>query len=366
MNRWQQLLRPVLIPFAALYGVGNFLRNKMYDAGWLKSARFHHPIISIGNLSVGGTGKSPHLEYLLSFLLPSFDVATLSRGYGRKTSGLREVIPGNNAEEVGDEPLQFKRKFPYAHVFVGENRMLAIPDILNHYPNNQVILLDDAFQHRAVKAGLSILLTEYNAPFTEDYLLPAGRLREPRSGYERADLIVVTKCPETLNDKDRERLEKAIQPKSYQHLYFSTYVYGMPYHILNASQTFSLADKKEILLLSGIADPSLMEEKLKAMGHTVYLHQFADHHYFDRYDLESVKAAYDSLSPEKRILLTTEKDAVRLLLHRDWIEAQQLPVYCLPIRVKFTGNDGPLFERDIIHFLTVTLQQKSKIQDGAI
>jgi tetraacyldisaccharide 4'-kinase len=199
------LFKILMAPFSLLYGIGVSLRNTFYKTGVLKSISFNLPIISVGNLSVGGAGKTPHIEYLIRLLKDYLNVATVSRGYKRKTKGFLFVKPKMNAEQVGDEPLQFKRKFQDVAVTVSESRTFAIPEILGEHPDTQVVLLDDAFQHRSIKPGLNILLTEFSKPFTKDFLLPSGRLREWRSAYQRADVVVVSKCPREVTQEEKEK-----------------------------------------------------------------------------------------------------------------------------------------------------------------
>ncbi len=220
------LAKILLAPISLLYGLGISFRNYCYRRGLLKGISFSVPVISVGNLSVGGAGKTPHIELLIRNLRDHVHIATLSRGYRRKTKGFQLVKPTSNAEEVGDEPLQFARKFPDVLVAVAEERAFAIPQIVGARPATELILLDDAFQHRAVQPGLNILLTQYNLPFTRDYLLPSGRLREWRSAYARADVIIVTKCPPVLDAAAAQRLREEIDPLPHQTLYFTYYDYG--------------------------------------------------------------------------------------------------------------------------------------------
>ena len=206
------IARTLLSPFSILYGVGIWLRNIAYDTGLVKATKFSLPVISVGNLSVGGAGKSPHVEYLIELLKPYIDVATLSRGFMRKTKGFKLVKYQDTAESVGDEPLQYKRKYNDLVVAVSESRNTGIPMILQQHPNVQTILLDDAYQHRAVTPGLNILLTQFELPFTRDSLLPVGRLREWKAAYKRADIIIVTKCPKEITTDDKNKFIEEINP----------------------------------------------------------------------------------------------------------------------------------------------------------
>ncbi len=215
------VIRILLLPFALLYGIGVGFRNLLYKVGLLKSVHFNLPVISVGNLSVGGAGKSPHIEYLIRWLDQYIGVAMLSRGYGRKTIGFQLVNTFNNSEQAGDEPLQIKRNFPNVPIAVGESRAFGVPELVKYHPETQCVLLDDAFQHLSVTPGMNILLTEFNRPFTRDWLLPAGRLREWRYEYRRADIIIVTKCPEDLSAQQRQRMLLEIDPFPRQRVYFS-------------------------------------------------------------------------------------------------------------------------------------------------
>ncbi|MBP6825343.1 MAG: tetraacyldisaccharide 4'-kinase, partial [Saprospiraceae bacterium] len=246
------VIRVLLLPFALLYGIGIGIRNLFYQAGVLRSVHFDLPVISVGNLSVGGAGKSPHIEYLVRWLDRYIGIAVLSRGYGRKTMGYRQVTVIDNAEQVGDEPLQIKRKFADVPVSVSESRALGVPELVKRYPETQCVLLDDAFQHLAVTPGLNILLTEYSRPFTRDWLLPAGRLREWRHGYRRADIIIVTKCPAELTARQRYELLIEIDPFPRQRVYFSRYRYGALYEIFRPDTLRPLDLDTHVLLVSAI------------------------------------------------------------------------------------------------------------------
>lgn len=350
MNR-RNLLLFLLWPFSILYGLGISLRNLFYETGVLKSVEFNVPTISVGNLSVGGAGKTPHVEYLVRLLRDYLDVATLSRGYQRKSRGFLVVHPQNSADQVGDEPLQYKRKYPEVLVTVGESRTFAVPEIMKNHPNTQVVLLDDAFQHRAIKPGFNILLTEFNYPFTSDYLLPAGRLREWRDAYKRADIIVVSKCPKTLEESDRERFTQKIKPFPHQKLYFSYYDYLNPYYIFNSRYTGPIQEDWDVLLICAIARTEYLLDYLHERVNSVVLQEYEDHHYFSKFDLGNLKGTFDRMKSSKKIIITTEKDAMRLDLHRAFLLEHQLPVFVLPIEVCFHFNEGAAFNQDVQNFL---------------
>ena len=260
----QQILYKIfLAPVSLLFGLGVSLRDFFYRTGLLKGVEFNIPVISVGNLSVGGAGKTPHIEYLIRLLNSYINVATLSRGYKRKTKGYLRVQPNMNAEQAGDEPLQFKRKFPDITVAVAESRTFAIPQIVMDKPDTQVVLLDDAFQHRSVKPGLNILLTEYSHPFTRDYLLPSGRLREWRSAYERADVIIVSKCPMQMPTEEKQAFIEEIKPLAHQKIFFSFYDYYQAYYIFNRQYVLELNPELDVLLVCAIARTDYVLEYLE-------------------------------------------------------------------------------------------------------
>ena len=329
------LARILLTPFALLYGAGVSLRNFFYRRGLLRSVAFDVPVISVGNLSVGGAGKTPHIEWLVRLFNPYLNVATLSRGYKRKTRGFLEVKPEHDASQSGDEPLQFKRKFPDIYVAVSESRTYGIPEIMRHRPATQVVLLDDAFQHRAVVPGLNILLTEYSHPFTDDFLLPAGRLREWRSAYHRADVLIVSKCPATLTPADRARFLEKLNPLPHQRVFFSYYAYGQPYYLFNRRYVAHLPPDCDVLLISAIARTDYLKAHLEARVNQVISLEYEDHHNFKPFEIGHLKKVFDNMGNEKRLILTTEKDAMRLELHRDFLLEHRLPVFAIPVEVKF-------------------------------
>lgn len=345
------VIRILLLPLALLYGIGVGVRNLLYRVGALRSVRFDLPVISVGNLSVGGAGKSPHIEYLLRWLDQYISVAVLSRGYGRKTMGYRPVTMIDNAEQVGDEPLQFKRKFPDVSVSVGESRALGVPELVKRNPELQCVLLDDAFQHLAVTPGLNILLTEFSRPFTRDWLLPAGRLREWRHGYRRADIIIVTKCPPDLSAHQRYEMLMEIDPFPRQRIYFSRYQYSQPYDLLRPDVRRPLDLDTHVLLVSAIANTDYLLQYIGSEAGSVHTLEFEDHHYFDESNLNDILRRFDAMPQRNKIILTTEKDATRLELHEAFLWKNQLPVFVLPAEVVFCDNDEADFQADVKQFL---------------
>ena len=345
------LVKLLLAPVSLLYGAGVSLRNFFYKTGLLKSLSFSIPVISVGNLSVGGAGKTPHIEYLIRLLRAHVYIATLSRGYKRKTRGFIEVQKNMTAEQVGDEPLQFKKKFPDITVAVAENRAFAIPNLKMRNPNTEVILLDDAFQHRSVKPGKNILLTEYDHPFTKDYLLPSGRLREWRSAYQRADIIIVSKCPANITEADRTAFRQEINPLPHQQLFFSYYKYYQPQYIINPAYSTNLQTDWDVLLVSAIARTDYLMSYLEPLVNSIHSMEYEDHHPFTAYDLSQIKQKFDQMDSEKKLILTTEKDAVRLLLHQDFIINNRLPIFAVPVQVQFHFEEGAAFDEEIKKFL---------------
>ncbi|MEZ4921288.1 MAG: tetraacyldisaccharide 4'-kinase [Saprospiraceae bacterium] len=345
------VIRILLLPVALLYGVGITFRNLFYRIGLLRSVRFDLPVISVGNMSVGGTGKSPHIEYLMRWLDTYIHVAVLSRGHGRKTSGYRRVHIEDSALLCGDEPLQFKRKFPHIPVSVSESRALGVPELVRLNPQTQCVLLDDAFQHIAVTPGMNILLTEFKRPFTRDWLLPSGRLREWRSGYRRADIIIVTKCPLEMTAKQRRDLVFQIDPYPWQKIYFSHYTYGTSYELLRPDLKLPLEPDTDVLLISAIANTDYLLDYLGSSVRSVQTLEFEDHHYFSEEDLLELRTKFQNLSSSKKVIVTTEKDATRLELHRDFIWKNELPIYVLPIEVQFFDQDEAAFQAQVKEFL---------------
>lgn len=346
------LIRLLLSPFSLLYGLGVSLRNLTYRLGMVRPVRFDLPVISVGNLSVGGTGKTPHIEYLIVLFREYLELAVLSRGYLRKTRGFHYVTQRSTANDVGDEPLQFKLKYPEITVAVSESRSLAIPQMVMNQPGLQLILLDDAFQHRSVEPAMHIMLTEHDRLFTRDYLLPSGRLREWRSAYLRAHRIIVTKCPEDLSREQAEQIRREIDPAPYQQVYFSRFRYGTPYRLFQPVQRQPLTPDIHVLLISAIANTDYLMSYLEAQVDTLDAMPFEDHHYFTPHEMDQMAIRFRNLPTDKpRIILSTEKDATRLALHGAWLQQQQLPVFILPVAVEFLFDQGPAFDQMMKDFL---------------
>ena len=345
------IARIILFPFSVLYGGLIAFRNLLYEAKLLRSTSFSIPVVNIGNLSVGGTGKTPHIEHLIRLLSPYINVATLSRGYKRKSKGFRLVRTTDDALVAGDEPMQFKFKFPRIPVAVSESRNIGIPMILKHHPEVQTILMDDAFQHRSVVPGLNILLTSYQHPFYEDYLLPMGRLREPRDAYERADIIVVTKCPDFLDDSLKDSVRQKINPVNNQEIFFTKYAYNDPYYIFDPSITTSLTKNSHVILISAIANVDYLIDHLADVASVENIVKFEDHHYFSDMELDQFKKIYDNIGEDNAFFITTEKDAMRLSLHKEFLMKHNIPIFVLPIEVTFLDEDLHRYNEKVKEFL---------------
>jgi len=340
--------RILLLPFSLLYWLIIAIRNWLYNRKIIRSTSFGLPVICVGNLAVGGTGKSPMVEYLVRLLKDQYKVATLSRGYKRRTKGYALADDESTALEIGDEPMQFHIKFPDISVAVGEQRLEAIPQLLHDRPGTQAIILDDAFQHRAIKAGLNILLTEYSNLFTRDFYLPSGDLRDLKSEYKRAEIIVVTKCKPDLTINEKEKITREIRLQNGQTIFFSAIEYGQPYHILNHSG-FPLTENTEVLLVSGIANPRPLKNLLEKSSKTYYMIQYADHRIFTIDDLKDVKKRFKAIEAVNKIILTTEKDAVRLVKFN--AEIADWPLYVIPVRHHFLYGEGDRFNQLVINFI---------------
>jgi tetraacyldisaccharide 4'-kinase len=288
------------------------------------------------------------VEYLVENLRSNIKVAILSRGYKRKTKGYALANKNSDALEIGDEPMQFYLKFPDVPVAVGEGRLEAIPQLLHDKPETKAIILDDAFQHRAIKAGLNILLTDYSNLFTRDFFLPTGDLRDLKSSYKRAEIIVITKCKPDLSEEERKKIIEEIKPLSHQPIFFSVIEYGLPYHILTMKTT-NLSEKKEVLLVSGIANPKPLKQLLELQSSVYDMMHYPDHHIFTIDDWKEIKKRFENISSKNKIILSTEKDAVRLVKFNT--EIGDLPLYIIPIKHQFLFNDANRFEGIVSNFI---------------
>ena len=327
--------RLFLFPISILYGIVVALRNLLYDKKVITSVEFNIPIICVGNISVGGTGKSPMVMYLAEFLKKKYAIATLSRGFKRRTSGYILASEQFTANELGDEPMQFYLNHPDVAVAVGEKRIEAIPQLLYDRPDTKLIILDDAFQHRKIHSGLNIILTDYSNLYTRDFLLPTGDLRDQRSSMARAEVIIVTKCPLNLSEHEKFLILKEINPSDNQKIFFTAIRYDVPYHIIT-QEKFPLTRELEILLVCGIANPEPLANFIHEIAKTYDALFFKDHHIYSVDDLNDIKERFDFLSEEKKIIITTEKDAVRLMKFNELLT--NVPLYVISISIVFLFN----------------------------
>lgn len=323
-------LKLLLYPFSLLYHLITAFRNRLYDKGILKSISFDLPIISVGNLRVGGTGKTPMVEYLIDLLQEDYNIATLSRGYGRKTRGFRIAADSDDPFTVGDEPYQIFSKYdPDVVVSVGEDRVMAVPQLLYQNPAIEVILLDDAYQHRRLKPCFQVLLTEYGRLFFDDCLLPAGRLRESRSGASRCDAVVVTKCPDDLSEKKMKDIAQDIRKYTSKPIFYASLNYSTPLHLSGQGVTHI----KQVVLVTGIANPQPLVEKIKKDFQLIDHIKYGDHHTYSRKDIRRILEVMKN-KPDA-VVMTTEKDSVKLQpLMRDL----DVSVYTFPIKLSFIKN----------------------------
>ena len=345
INKW-------LLPFSWLYGCGVRFRNFLFDVGILKSHAFHTPVISVGNITVGGTGKTPHVEYLIRLLKDQVNVAVLSRGYKRHTKGFLVADEQTTASDIGDEPFQMKTKFDGITIAVDKDRVHGITMLTEQNKNLDVILLDDAFQHRYVKPGVSILLVDYHRLIIYDQLLPAGRLREPLGGKDRADIVIVTKCPRDLKPMEFRVITKAMNLYPYQHLFFTTLEYENLHHIYNKVERplTDLHPEENVLLLTGIASPQQLMEDLSP--YTQHLHplSFSDHHQFKEKDIQHINETFAAL-PSPKCIITTEKDAARIVSCKGFSDEVKKSIYSLPVRIKFMLEQQEIFNENIIGYV---------------
>ena len=350
------MVRLFLYPLSLLYGIIVFVRNLFYDFNILESKEFDVPIISVGNITVGGTGKTPHVEYLVSLLKDSFQVATLSRGYKRISKGFRLVESTSTVAEVGDEPLQIKRKFHSSTVAVCENRVQGVERLL-HLPEGNspdVIILDDAFQHRRIKPGLNILLIDYNRQLISDNLLPLGRLRESASQIHRANIIIFTKCPQDITPIQRRIIKKDITLRPYQDLFFTTVSYSRLFSVFPGeieNENFIFCKDDSVLIVTGIASPKPLHDYIEAQGCQVRKMVFPDHYNYSEKDIQAIISTFDEIKSERKIVLTTKKDALRFKELRNPFDKLKSILFYIPVRVNFLSGDDKQFNKRIIDYV---------------
>jgi tetraacyldisaccharide 4'-kinase len=359
----------LLYPLSLIWGLITGIRNFMYNTGILSSVEFHLPVICVGNITVGGTGKTPHTEYLTSLLSKNFKVATLSRGYKRKTRNFRIATSASLVSEIGDEPLQISRKFPDVLVTVDRNRVNGVKRILECNPETDVIILDDGFQHRRITPGFSILLSDFDRLIIRDHLIPYGNLREHKENMRRADIILITKSPENISPIQRRIIVKEIDKAPYQNLYFTTFSYKDPVPVFDKNHevtnhlVLSNCSDCGIVLVTGVANPFPLKEYLqKSISEVVHL-SYPDHHKFNNNDIRTVSTAFNDLKSLKKYVLTTEKDAVRLREIANIAEPMRSAFFFIPIGVCFLNNDKNEFDNLIVEYVRKN-KRNNRISEG--
>jgi len=349
-------LNKKLLPLSWFYGIGVGFRNLLFEMGVLKEHTYKTPVISVGNITVGGTGKTPHVEYLIRLLKDHVHVAVLSRGYKRKSSGFLLAQTDTPLSDIGDEPYQMKQKYPDITVAVDAKRTRGIEYLISGKETGleiDAILLDDAYQHRYVKPGLNILLVDYHRLIIHDKLLPAGRLREPVKGKDRADIVIVTKCPTTLNPMEFRVLTKQMNLYPYQQLFFTTIKYEPLHPLFDGTEQIEKLEEltgRHILLLTGIASPKQIYYDLKPHTPDIYPLRYSDHHNFKKKDIKKINEAFEGL-PSPKLIITTEKDAVRLKETEGLTPEARRGIYVLPISIEFLLQGEESFNEKIIGYV---------------
>lgn len=358
MKALYRYFKILLLPFSLLYGLIVAMRNMLFDLNIFTSTEFKIPIISVGNITVGGTGKTPHIEYLIALLKDDYKLATLSRGYKRKSKGFILSDENSNANLIGDEPMQIKRKFPDILVSVDSKRVNGVKNLLKSEQGNDLsaILLDDAYQHRYIKPGISILLIDYNRPITRDFIMPYGRLRESAEERSRANIIIVSKAPEQMTPIERRIIVKELKILPYQKLYFTCLDYGNLQAVYN-NEAINIADAdwgKEnfsILLVTGIANPKPLREYLDSFSDRIEEFHFPDHHAFNQKDIQAIENRFNELEGNNKIIITTEKDATRIFDMEIKQKSIRKHLFYVPLCIKFLNEDKSKFDHQILNYV---------------
>lgn len=344
-------MKYLLLPISLLYSFVLFVRHKLYDWGILKSRSYDVPNICVGNLDLGGTGKTPHIEYLIRLLSKEYEIAVLSRGYGRKTKGFLLADKAHTHSDIGDEPLQYFKKFDNITVAVDEDRCDGMKKLLQKETIPQVVLLDDAYQHRKIKPGLNILLTDYYNLYSKNHLVPAGSLRDIKKAAHRADIIVVTKSPNVITPYYRHDIENSLKPLPHQKIFYSYIEYQDFKPFSKISHTIDIKEAKTVLLFCGIANTYSLEDHLKRKYNTILKIQFNDHHSYTEKNIETVIEKYNSIIGKNKVIVTTEKDAMRLIDSSLLNKFDNIPVFTIPIKIKFHKNDNSSFDDLILNYV---------------
>jgi len=345
------LLKILLLPFSLIYGLIIRVRNYLFDIRLLKSVEFKLPVICVGNLSAGGTGKTPHVEYLIRLLQNRTKIAVVSRGYLRKSRGFVIADANSTVAKVGDEPMQYINKFKNVLVAVDEDRCHGIRKLMAEQPEMQAVILDDAYQHRYVKPGLTILLTDFHSLYTNDYLLPAGRLRESRKGAKRADIIIVTKTDPVFSPLSKRAVLDKIKPLPHQKVFFSFVTYGFPVPLFPDFPALQYNLINTIVLFAGIANPYPLEQYLKRLCSELIPIHFKDHHQFSEKDITDVKTTFNNQFTKRKVLITTEKDAMRLQEPALLELLKGIPIYYIPIEISFHFREKEKFDKLVTDFI---------------
>ena len=344
--------RIIFLPIALVYGFFVRLRHLFFDIGVLKSESYKIPLIGVGNLVLGGSGKTPHVEHLVKMLLGEFKIAILSRGYGRKSKGYLKANQYSKYEDIGDEPMQYYRKFQSnVIVAVDGNRRRGISNLMDDKDEHDVVIMDDSFQHRYVKPGVSILLTDSQKLYKQDYLLPVGSLRDTVSAAKRADIIIVTKTHKVLSPIVRRNIEAILKPDSHQKLYYSYIQYGNFIPLLEVNKGIIPKQINTILLFTGIANPYPLQEHLRDKCSELLAMDFPDHHNYRKADLNAIRSKFEGLFTRKKIIVTTEKDIMRLINSPYLSELDNLPVFYLPIEMRIHKQDREDFKNQIVNYV---------------
>ncbi|MCX7862700.1 MAG: tetraacyldisaccharide 4'-kinase [Bacteroidales bacterium] len=346
----------ILIPLSWLYGLVIGFRHFLYNISLLRSKEYPIPIVCVGNITVGGTGKTPHVEYVVKVLKEHYTIAVLSRGYKRRTKGYLEVFTDSSALDVGDEPLQIKQKFPDITVVVCEKRRKAIDILLKKTePKIDVIIMDDGYQHLAVKAGVYLLLVDYNNPIYEDYLLPYGNLRERVHHKSKAHIVIVTNTPPDIKPIEKRIIQKKLELFPFQYLFFSRIEYKSPVVVFpgkfRATKYSFTKCKYYVLLVTGIANPKPLIEYIKRFSVEIFTIIFPDHYYFKTKDIEQIISRFNEINQPNKVIITTEKDAIRLRESPMTEELQNLPLFYIPIEIEILYNEKNMFNQELIEYV---------------
>jgi tetraacyldisaccharide 4'-kinase len=347
----------LLYPLSVIYGIITDTRNFLYNTGFIKSVEFRVPVICVGNITVGGTGKTPHTEYLIDLLREHFRIAVLSRGYKRKTRGFIVAEKSSKVRDIGDEPKQMSMKFPDVLIVVDKNRVDGVKEITETWPQTEAVILDDGFQHRKIKPGFSILLTDFSRLMIKDHMLPYGNLREHVENKRRADIIIVSKSPQNLNPMQRRIIVKDVDKAPYQHLYFTSLDYKSPLPVFDDINTegtnpdLSVQNEGGAVLVTGIANAELLREHLLKTFPEIKHLAFPDHYNFKAADIKTISAVFNELKAPVKYVFTTEKDAVRLREFTNIADPLKSALYYIPVGINFLNDDKDEFDKIIIDYV---------------